>query len=294
MTLASGTRRGSALSTPSTSVQMWISSASSSAPKIEPEKSLPLRPSVVCRPFASRAMKPVMINVAGSRGVMRVGVRLRHVPAHGRAERSPFHRHDVARIDPLDVAGPAAAMTQIGAEQARRPDLAVAGDQIAHGLRGGADQLRRCAGCRRCRGSPARASSRNSLRGVAGRAACRRSPRGAGAAPRCGPSSGAFLALGGGDQIQQCIGDAAAGGQHDAEPRMRILLEDPSDALHAYRIGDAGAAELMYAPPFHLPGSLVALSRPHRAAAAVRRMTTGTGWVQTLGRRAARGRATLY
>ena len=74
-----------------------------------------------------------------------------------------------------------------------------------------------------------------------------------------------FMALGGGDEIQQRVGDAAARGQHDAEPRMRILLEDASDALHAYRIGDAGAAELMYAPPFHLPGSLVALSR-RRAA----------------------------
>jgi hypothetical protein len=46
---------------------------------------------------------------------------------------------------------------------------------------------------------------------------------------------------------------------------MRILLQDASVALHAYRIGDAGAAELMYAPPFHLPGSLVAL-KAHRAA----------------------------
>ena len=54
MTLASGTRRGSADSTPSTSVQMWISVASSSEPKIDPEKSLPLRPSVVCTPRLSR------------------------------------------------------------------------------------------------------------------------------------------------------------------------------------------------------------------------------------------------
>ena len=37
MIFASGTRRGSADSTPLTSVQMMISSASSSAPKIEPE-----------------------------------------------------------------------------------------------------------------------------------------------------------------------------------------------------------------------------------------------------------------
>jgi hypothetical protein len=42
---------------------------------------------------------------------------------------------------------------------------------------------------------------------------------------------------------------------------MRILLEDAGDALHAYRIGDTRAAELMYAP-LHLPGSLVALSKP--------------------------------
>ena len=37
MIFASGTRRGSAESTPLTSVQITISSASSSAPNIEPE-----------------------------------------------------------------------------------------------------------------------------------------------------------------------------------------------------------------------------------------------------------------
>ena len=47
MTVASGTRRGSALSTPSTSVQITISSASSRSPKIDAEKSLPFLPSVV-------------------------------------------------------------------------------------------------------------------------------------------------------------------------------------------------------------------------------------------------------
>ena len=63
MTVASGTRRGSADNTPSTSVQMTISEASNSAPKIEPEKSLPLRPSVVCTPLRFEAMKPVMTSV---------------------------------------------------------------------------------------------------------------------------------------------------------------------------------------------------------------------------------------
>ncbi len=63
MTVASGTRRGSADNTPSTSVQMTISDESSNAPKMEPEKSLPLRPSVVCTPFGREAMKPVMTSV---------------------------------------------------------------------------------------------------------------------------------------------------------------------------------------------------------------------------------------
>ena len=47
MIAASGTRFGSALITPSTSVQMMMSEASSSAPTMDAEKSLPLRPSVV-------------------------------------------------------------------------------------------------------------------------------------------------------------------------------------------------------------------------------------------------------
>ena len=63
MTVASGTRRGSAESTPSTSVQMSISVAPSNAPKMEAEKSLPFRPSVVGTPRRSTAMKPVMTSV---------------------------------------------------------------------------------------------------------------------------------------------------------------------------------------------------------------------------------------
>ena len=62
MTWALGTRRGSADSTPSTSVQMMISAAPSSAPNIDPEKSLPLRPSVVCMPPVVVAMNPVTIS----------------------------------------------------------------------------------------------------------------------------------------------------------------------------------------------------------------------------------------
>jgi hypothetical protein len=59
MTWAFGTRRGSADNTPSTSVQMMICAACSNAPNIDPEKSLPLRPSVVCIPVVVVATKPV-------------------------------------------------------------------------------------------------------------------------------------------------------------------------------------------------------------------------------------------
>ena len=55
-TRASGTRRGSALSTPSTSVQITTAEASSRAPKIDAEKSLPLRLRVVGTPSGVEAM----------------------------------------------------------------------------------------------------------------------------------------------------------------------------------------------------------------------------------------------
>ncbi len=138
MTVASGTRRGSADSTPSTSVQMWISHASSSAPKIEAEKSLPLRPSVVCTPRRSEAMKPVMTSVPCEvrRHLGReVGARLG--PLDAGAERTPFHHYDPPRIEPLHRPGAAGALVEEALEQPRRPDLAVTGDQIADIARGG-------------------------------------------------------------------------------------------------------------------------------------------------------------
>ena len=133
ITVASGTRRGSALSTPSTSVQMWISTASSRSPKIDAEKSLPLRPSVVCRPCGSRAMKPVMISVAAALGAdgsaARVGARRRPTARSGRAALHSTS-HDVARVDPLH-ARRAGRGRQEAREEARRPDLAEADDQVA-------------------------------------------------------------------------------------------------------------------------------------------------------------------
>ena len=60
---ASGTRRGFALITPSTSVQIWISSASRSAANIDALKSLPFRPSVVATPSDVDATNPVTTSV---------------------------------------------------------------------------------------------------------------------------------------------------------------------------------------------------------------------------------------
>ena len=141
MTLASGTRRGSADSTPSTSVQMWISAESSSEPKIEPEKSDPLRPSVVCTPRRSLAMKPVMISVplkaddvVDRHQAPELGARL--FPLHCRTQRAPFHHHHLARVDPAHVAGALAPRGEEFSEQPCGPDLAIAGDQVAHVLRG--------------------------------------------------------------------------------------------------------------------------------------------------------------
>ena len=56
---ASGTRRGSALMMPSTSVQIQSSVASRAAARMEAEKSEPPRPSVVGRPSAVAPLKPV-------------------------------------------------------------------------------------------------------------------------------------------------------------------------------------------------------------------------------------------
>src|SRR5690606_11474851 len=56
---------------------------------------------------------------------------------------TPFDAHNLACIDPLHVAGPATAAAEVFAEKARRPDLAVARDEVACRLRCRADELNR-------------------------------------------------------------------------------------------------------------------------------------------------------
>ena len=59
------------------------------------------------------------------------------------------------------------------------------------------------------------------------------------------------LLLRGADQAEQRIGDAAARRQHDRQPAAGIRFENRRDALHARRVRDARAAELVYTPTLH-------------------------------------------
>ena len=250
MTVASGTRRGSALSTPSTSVQMTISDASSSAPKIDPEKSLPLRPRVVCSPSRVRAMKPVMMSVA--LGILRdeaVGVGARLGPEDARAERRRVDPHDLPRVDPVHAAGAPAPRLQVAREQARRPDLAEAGDEVADDGRRDANQ-------------PDGLQDAGDVVAVGGQLLDVLLGIG-GAEQRVGDDDVALpdrfqplgvavlLTLGGGDERQQRVGDAAARRQDRRDARQRIVLEDPRDPLHAGGVRDARPAEFVYPPRFH-------------------------------------------
>ena len=128
---ASGTRRGFALITPSTSVQIWISSASSSAAKIDALKSLPLRPSVVATPSDVDATKPVMTSVdhaSALDAIPRVDARSRRSAQSIAGAATPrFDDQHVARVQPV---ARRASLGQMRRENLRRPDLAVAGDKL--------------------------------------------------------------------------------------------------------------------------------------------------------------------
>ena len=136
-TTASGTRRGSALSTPSTSVQMMTADASSSAPKIDAGEvaavALERRRHAVGRrrdvardddarrrPRARRAT-PCMRAVEVSKSTDRPELRGPHDEHH-------------ARVEPL---GRDARALQVRREHLRRPDLAVPRDELARELRAG-------------------------------------------------------------------------------------------------------------------------------------------------------------
>ena len=217
ITCASGTRRGSADSTPSTSVQIWICAASSSAPKIEAEKSLPLRPSVVCTPRGSLAMKPVITSVTGAcAGSSACSLSLDS--CHCTAGPSGPHSTVTQRRASSHCTPPRiAAALQVAAKQPRRPDLAVARTQVAHRLGGRAHDAR---GLQHAGQIGDIAIEFGQILG--GRALIEQG-RGDARVPLAQrreplPPVG-ILALGQRHQLEQRVGDAFAGRQHDRQPR---------------------------------------------------------------------------
>ena len=247
MTVASGTRRGSADSTPSTSVQMWISEASSSAPKIEAEKSLPLRPSVVRTPRRSEAMKPVMMSVPVEvrRHLRRTGWRATRPTGSPGPRRpsppAPRGSHRPTAPDPAAV-----TLLEEALEQPRGPDLAVAGDEVADGVGGRARQLDRVQ-------DPEQVLAVAVEAGEVGLGGLRRQQLlGDGRMPRAQlrqfAAVAAVLALGERHQAQQRVRHALAGGQDHGQTGGRRGLEDGRDLAEAVGVSDARPPELVHDP----------------------------------------------
>src|SRR5690606_24544748 len=130
-----------------------------------------------------------------------------------------------------------------------RPDFAVAGDQIAGGLRGRPNELDGLQDTENVA-----AIIREALHVLAALALREQRFR-----DRSMPGrelvqahrQRAVVTLGGGDEVEQCIGDAATRGQHDAQWGLRIGFEKASDSLHARGIRDTRPAEFMNAPTLH-------------------------------------------
>jgi len=140
-------------------------------------------------------------------------------------------------------------------EQARGPDLAVARDEVAHGLRGAAHQPH-------CLQDAADVAAIGlQLRDeLVARFAGQQLPRGADVAlPQLMQPvvEGRRILLGQRDEAQQGIGHALACRQDDGLARGRIVLDDFRDALHARGVGDARSAELVDFPGLHATDSLI-------------------------------------
>ncbi|MDQ1241005.1 MAG: hypothetical protein QG550_255 [Pseudomonadota bacterium] len=176
-----------------------------------------------------------------------VGARL--LPAHAGPQRAPLDQQHAAGVEPLDPSlGPPTA-AQEALEEAGRPELTVAGDQVAEGRRGGADQAY---GLQDARDVVAVAVQLHQefIVEVAGQ----QLPRDADVAlaQRLDPIvEGGVLLLGQHHEIQQRIGDATARREHHRLARGRVALDDLGDALHAGRVSDARPAEFVDFPGLH-------------------------------------------
>ena len=193
------------------------------------------------------AMKPVMISVPlKSAAHQRRELGARFVPLHGRAQRTPLDDHGLARVDPLHVARAFAARREEFAEQLGGPDLAVAGDQVAHVLRGRARELHRVQD----------AFDVVTVAVEAGHVELARIGRqqrfGDGGVPRAQrvelAAPGLVLRFGARDEAEQRVGDAAAGRQHHAQPTRRQRFEDVGDALETLGVRDRRTAKFVYDP----------------------------------------------
>ncbi len=252
MTCAFGTSRGSADSTPSTSVQMMISDASQQRAENGAGK------------IAAVAAQRGLLALGGGRDESRHDqpagktrrhqasrLRFAHRPLHRGTQGPPFNDDDFAGIDPQHLALDAAALAQKRREQPRGPDLAIAGDHIAHRIRSTSGSAARSAACRRypdnrARTAPCSFRTRGFDSNSAARSRCRAFKRSDGrrriarrAAPPALTSS------------SSAVRHAAASGQHDGFARIRGCLDDLGDPPKARGVGDARTAKFMYYPLIH-------------------------------------------
>ncbi len=226
---------------------MWISAACSSAPKIEAEKSLPLRPSVVLHPApvggdeAGDDQRPVKI---GRELPGKIGARLR--PLDARPPGAAVDEHHAARIHPLH--GPCAppALGEKALEQSRGPDLPVAGNQIADGAGGRARQLDRVQYPQKILTFAVK-TAEIGLRGRR-REHLLGDGRVARAQLRELSAIAAVLSLGERHEAQQRIRDPLAGGQHHGQAGGRSSFENGRHLAEAVGVGDARAPELVHDP----------------------------------------------
>ncbi len=167
-------------------------------------------------------MKPVMISVPWKSALdQRARCSAATPPLHGRSERAPFHDDHTARIHPQRLAGTPGARLKVLVEQPRRPDLAIACDEVADIVGGRAGQLHGVQDALDVVAVPIH--GRQVQRGV-----LRRQQRlgngGVALAQRLHLALVALiLLLGEHHQAQQRIGDAAAGGQHHPQAPLRLL-----------------------------------------------------------------------
>src|SRR5207237_483253 len=71
-----------------------------------------------------------------------------------------------------------------------------------------------------------------------------------------------LLTLCGGDEREQCVGDASTRRQDSRDAPPRVILKDPCDPLHAGGICDARPAEFVHPPGFHAGHDVLEGLRP--------------------------------